>query len=78
MFSKRTGWKLAPNALTLARREVAEAGREVLDLTASNPTRVGLTYDTDAILSALTQPAGLDYDPQPKGVLTAREAVANY
>jgi alanine-synthesizing transaminase len=78
MFSKRTGWKLAPNALTVAQGEVAAAGREVLDLTASNPTRVGLNYDSDVILAALTQPAGLDYDPQPKGVLTAREAVANY
>ena len=78
MFSKRTGWKLSPNALTVAQRDLAEAGREVLDLAASNPTRVGLAYDNDAILSALTQPAGLEYDPQPKGVLTARQAVSNY
>lgn len=78
MFSKRTAWKLSPNALTLAQRELAEAGREVLDLTASNPTRVGLSYDSDAILTSLTQPAGLGYDPQPKGVLAARQAVSNY
>ena len=78
MFSKRTGWKLSPNALTLATRELTETGREVLDLTASNSTRVGLNYDNDAILSALTQPAGLDYDPQPKGLLAARQAVSNY
>lgn len=78
MLSKRTGWKLSPNALTLAQRELTEAGREVLDLTASNPTRVGLSYDTDAIVSALTQPAGLDYDPNPKGLLSARQAVSNY
>jgi alanine-synthesizing transaminase len=78
MFSKRTAWKLAPNALTLAQRELADAGREILDLTASNPTRVGLAYDSDAILSSLNQPAGLGYDPQPKGVLTARQAVSSY
>ncbi|HVO62946.1 MAG TPA: pyridoxal phosphate-dependent aminotransferase [Terriglobales bacterium] len=78
MFSKRTGWKLSPNALTLAQRELAEVGREVLDLTASNPTRVGLTYDGDAIVAALAQPAGLDYDPQPKGLLAARQAVSHY
>jgi aspartate/methionine/tyrosine aminotransferase len=78
MFSKRTGWKLSPNALTLAQREVAAAGREVLDLTASNPTRVGLNYDGEAILGALTQPAALDYDPQPKGLPAARQAVLNY
>jgi len=78
MFSKRSGWKLSPNALTLTQREVAAAGREVLDLTASNPTRVGLNYDGEAILAALTQPAALDYDPQPKGLLAARQAVLNY
>jgi len=78
MFSKRSGWKLSPNALTLTQREVAAAGREVLDLTASNPTRVGLNYDGEAILAALTQPAALDYDPQPKGLLATRQAVLNY
>lgn len=78
MFSKRTGWKLSPNALTVAQREMAEAGTQVLDLTASNPTRVGLIYDHEAILSSLTQPAGLNYDPQPKGLLAARLAVSNY
>ncbi len=78
MFSKRTNWKLTPNAFTLAQREMAEAGREVLDLTASNPTRVGLTYDADAIMGSIAQGAALDYDPQPKGLLGARQAVSSY
>lgn len=78
MFSRRTSWKLTPNALTLAQREMAEAGREVLDLAASNPTRVGITYDGETILGSLTQAAGLNYDPQPKGLPGARQAVANY
>lgn len=78
MFSHRTSWKLTPNALTLAQRELAEAGREVLDLAASNPTRVGIPYDGETILGSLTQAAGLNYDPQPKGLSAARQAVANY
>lgn len=78
MFSKRTNWKLTPNALTLAQREMAAAGREVLDLTASNPTRVGLNYDSEAITGSLAQAAGLDYEPQPKGMLVARQAVSDY
>ncbi len=78
MFSKRTEWKLAPNGLTVAQRELAAAGKEVLDLTVSNPTRVGLTYDKDAILAALTQAAALDYDPHPKGLPAARTAISNY
>jgi aspartate/methionine/tyrosine aminotransferase len=78
MFSKRTNWKLTPNALTLAQREMAAAGREVLDLSASNPTRVGLNYDSEAITGSLAQASGLDYEPQPKGMLVARQAVSDY
>ena len=78
MFSKRTNWKLTPNRFTEAERELRAAGREVLDLTLSNPTRAELHYDSDAILQALNNPKAMDYDPQPKGLLSAREAVANY
>jgi alanine-synthesizing transaminase len=78
MFSDRTNWKLAQNRLTLALEEVRSRRSKILDLTASNPTRVGLNYDSAAILSALSPPRALDYDPQPKGLLVAREAVAGY
>jgi len=77
-FSRRTGWKLTPNRLTEALLEVRAAGREVLDLTVSNPTRAGIQYDADSILKSLADPAALDYDPQPKGLRCAREAVAEY
>lgn len=78
MFSRRTGWKLTPNRFTQAQRELAESGREVLDLTVSNPTRVGLAYDAKTILKCLSNHAVLDYDPQPCGLRNAREAVAAY
>ncbi len=78
MFSQRTGWKLTPNRFTKVQRELRAAGREVLDLTESNPTRVGLHYDAAAILGSLSHPQALDYDPQPKGLASAREAVAEY
>lgn len=78
MFSRRTDWKLAPNRFTQAQRELLALGREVLDLTISNPTRAELRYDDEAILKALANPAALDYDPQPKGLRSAREAVAGY
>src|SRR5438067_13083340 len=74
-FSRRTGWKLTPNRLTEALLEVRAAGREVLDLTVSNPTRAGIQYDADSILKSLADPAALDYDPQPKGLRCAHEAV---
>ena len=76
MFSRRTEWNLNPNLLTLVRREAAN--REVLDLTASNPTRVGLAFDDETILGALEQPEALVYDPQPKGLFSARKAIAAY
>jgi len=78
MFSKRTGWKLTPNRFTEAERGLRAAGRELLDLTLSNPTRSGLHYDSETILQALNNPKAMDYDPQPKGLLIAREAVASY
>ena len=78
MFSDRTNWKLAQNRFTVALEEVQACGARVLDLTVSNPTRAGLSYDEAAILGALSSPRALDYDPQSKGLLEAREAVAGY
>ena len=78
MFSERTNWKLALNRFTQALEEVRAGGAKVLDLTVSNPTRVGLHYDEPAILGALASPRVLDYDPQPLGLLSAREAVCGY
>lgn len=77
-FSDRTGWKLAQNRLTLALEEARARGAKILDLTVSNPTRVGLQYDSQAILAALSSGRALDYEPQAKGLPAAREAVAEY
>ena len=78
MFSERTNWRLAQNRFTQEVEKSRAAGANLLDLSASNPTRIGLTYDTSAILSSLQSPRALDYDPQSKGILDARQAVANY
>ncbi len=78
MFSLRTGWKLTPNRLAAAQRDLRAVGREVFDLTVSNPTRIGLAFDVAAVLNALSSAEALDYDPQPKGLLGARKAVAEY
>ena len=78
MFSRRTEWNLAPNRLAVAHQEAISSGSKIIDLTISNPARVGIQYDESAILKALTNPKALDYDPQPKGLRSAREAVARY
>jgi len=59
-------------------REARAAGRELIDLTVSNPTVCGFTYDADAILKPLSDVRALTYDPDPRGMRSAREAVAGY
>lgn len=78
MFSHRTGWKLTPNRFTEVQQELKAAGMEVLDLTLSNPTCAGLAYDEETILGSLALPDAMIYDPQPKGLASARLAVAEY
>jgi len=78
MFSRRTDWNLSPNQFTIAQADMQSRGLKLLDLMASNPTRVGIQYDREAILSSLAKPESLDYDPQPKGLLQARRVIADY
>jgi len=78
MFSDRTNWKLTRNRLTEALEEVRSSGAHIIDLTVSNPTRVGLRYDSARILPSLASPQAMDYDPQPKGLPSARAAVVDY
>lgn len=78
MFSRRTDWTLTRNRLTEALEEIKASGERVLDLTLSNPTRAGLIYDEGQILPSLNLPESLSYDPQPKGLLAARSAIARY
>ncbi len=78
MFSRRTNWKLTKNAYTEALERFRASGRELLDLTASNPTEVGLQYQSERLLKVLASPRVLEYEPVAKGLLPAREAVAGY
>ena len=78
MFANRTNWKLTQNRFTKAIEDARASGRELLDLTISNPTRAALNYSGDNLLAALSKPEALDYDPQSKGILSARKAVADY
>ena len=77
MFARRTQWELAPNRFSAALDSRRASGRELLDLTESNPTRAGFRYP-EGILQSLTDPAGLRYEPDPRGLRVAREAIAGY
>jgi len=76
MFASRIAGDLAPNRLTEAVRHRRLAGAPLIDLTESNPTRVGLDYPAD-LLAALADCRALTYAPQPFGVLEARQAIAS-
>lgn len=77
-FAKRTNWNLQTNRLSEALEQHRAAGKPLLDLTASNPTKCGFQYDSQAILRALANPASLAYEPQAQGLQLSREAVAEY
>ena len=64
------------NALAAASASRRAAGTPIIDLTESNPTRVGLPYP-DRLLDGLSDPRGLHYAPDPFGVWDARVAVAS-
>ena len=76
-FSRRTEWNTEESALARAHRERVRSGLPLADLTASNPTRCGFVYDA-RLLEPLTDVDALAYDPQPLGLLKAREAVCRY
>jgi aspartate/methionine/tyrosine aminotransferase len=77
-FARRTSWNLATNRYSEALEAHRRAGNELLDLTASNPTNIGLQYGEEELLHALTNREALRYEPQSKGLLSAREAIADY
>jgi alanine-synthesizing transaminase len=77
-WSARTQWDLVetPWARHVARLRAERV--QLWDLTASNPTHCGFEYDAASLLAPLGNPAALNYDPDPRGLLGAREAVSLY
>jgi aspartate/methionine/tyrosine aminotransferase len=74
VFSTRVPDDRRPNDLARALAG-ARARGPIIDLTVSNPTRVGLHYPPD-LLAGLCDPAALTYRPSALGLRDAREAVA--
>jgi aspartate/methionine/tyrosine aminotransferase len=75
-FSNRLQWQQPSNRVTLAVEERTARGLPVIDLTETNPTRVGLSYPEEELAELLRQSGGAAYDPHPRGMLAAREALA--
>jgi alanine-synthesizing transaminase len=72
MFSRRARWDAPVNQLTIARQSRAE----LLDLTESNPTRAAIDYPLDELSEIFARAARAPYSPEPLGLRSAREAVA--
>ena len=75
-FSGRLPWPSPPNALALALSARKAQGLPILDFSSSNPTRLSLDRDGEAVLDALRSPANLVYSPEPQGLAATREALA--
>ena len=69
---------MGESGFAAAVREAQASGRRLVDLTVSNPTVCGFDYDAEAILRPLADARALTYDPDPRGMRSAREAVAGY
>jgi len=78
VFSSRIKWDLTANRLTGLLAAKRAAGQPILDLTESNPTRVGLHTAGELLLDHLASPDSLTYEPLPRGLERARGAVAAY
>jgi alanine-synthesizing transaminase len=81
VFSSRTPDDLEPNDLARLLESQQAAGRRLIDLTASNPTTAALPGAAawqDRVARALAEGARAPYAPEPRGLPSARAAVAAY
>lgn len=76
-FSSRVPGRISRNRLSEARARLVASGTPIIDLTASNPTQVGLDYPSD-LWRHLDTVGGCDYRPESLGLPSAREDVASY
>ncbi len=75
-WSRRLPWEHPTNRLTRAVEKRRARGLPILDLTETNPTRVGIPYPEEELAEILRRAAGPAYEPHPRGALAAREALA--
>jgi alanine-synthesizing transaminase len=76
MFSSRVPGDLEPNRVSRLLQTLRAAGRNLLDLTLTNPTAAGIEYPP-TLLDALADREALRYEPAPLGLACARAAVAS-
>ncbi|MCX6133108.1 MAG: pyridoxal phosphate-dependent aminotransferase [Ignavibacteriales bacterium] len=78
MFSARTNWDSVPAPLFALAQEMRAAGKEIIDLTESNPTKCGFLSDPDDLIPRSALQRSINYDPDPKGLFDARQVIARW
>ncbi len=78
MFTERTFYPSCSNLFSLAVEELRARGADLIDLTESNPTRCGITEGNAELLALFQNSRILRYEPDSRGMLVAREAVARH
>ncbi|MDD5360861.1 MAG: pyridoxal phosphate-dependent aminotransferase [Ignavibacteria bacterium] len=78
MFSKRLNIEFEPNQLSILFNAKIAKGEKIFDLTSSNPTKLNFSYEEKLILKNFIDEQSLVYNPDPKGLITARETVKEY
>lgn len=76
MFSRRTPGEMRPNAWSERLEALRAAGVDLVDLTETGPAACGLTPHLPAVSAALAAAALRPYRPEPRGLPSAREALA--
>lgn len=75
-WSSRLPWEHPKNRLAEAMEERASRELPTIDLTETNPTKVGIPYPEEELAELLRRAAAPAYDPHPRGLRPAREALA--
>jgi len=77
-YSTRSAIDDAPSELASTLEALRSSQPDLIDLTVSNPTRVGLSYAGYGLEGLAASSAGASYSPDPLGLLSARQAIARH
>jgi alanine-synthesizing transaminase len=76
MFSSRLRRAGGRNRIAVALDQRRASGLPIVDLTLSNPTQAGLEYPR-GLLAPMSDDRSLRYEPEPFGMLSARQAISD-
>ncbi|NOY07026.1 MAG: pyridoxal phosphate-dependent aminotransferase [Chlorobi bacterium] len=77
-LSDRIPYDTGTNAISRLLERLRRQGVEVLNLTETNPVKAGFVFPLEALHAGIVQESISGYDPHPRGLQEAREAIAGY